>query len=257
MPKKIKIVIIGAGNVGFHLAMALKKNGHTILQVISRSYGPALELARLTDSEAENDFSRIRTDADLYIIAVKDDDIVKVAEKLPSLNVTIVHTSGSASPETLSRISSNYGVFYPLQSFKKNTPVDLSHVPFCLEASNEHTMFILKELASDITDNIHEIDEQKRKKIHLAAVFACNFSNYLYTVSENILKEEKLDLSILYPLIEETAKRIKHNSPAILQTGPAARRDFKTIQQHKSMLNDKKYLELYTLLTENILNSLP
>jgi len=255
--KKNNIVFIGAGNVATHLGLAFKKSKHTILQVYSPTKKSASTLASLLNADAINDLKKINPDADVYIIAIKDDSIVDVVKQLRFKNKIVVHTSGSTSIDILKNTSKNYGVIYPLQTFSKSKKVEFKNVPIFLEANNSETYITLFSLANSISNNVQKVNSKQRKSIHIAAVFACNFSNHLYTIAEQILKENKLSFDILKPLVQETADKIKRNSPLKMQTGPAVRGDKKIMDAHLKMLADnKKHQQLYKLLSQSIMVSI-
>jgi predicted short-subunit dehydrogenase-like oxidoreductase (DUF2520 family) len=249
-----KITLIGSGNVATHLGIALHAAGYQIVQVYSPTKKSASALAKKVNAEAITDLKKINSGSTIYIIAVKDDVIEKVAKQLHLKDKIVVHTSGTASMDLLKKSAKNFGVFYPLQTFSKNKPLDLSSVPVCIEANNKSTATTLEYFAKSISRNVQKINSDQRRIIHLAAVFACNFSNHMYAIAENILKKEKLSLDILKPLIIETANKIKNGSPAEMQTGPAIRGDKKTMNaQIKLLGKDKKLKEIYQLISKNII----
>lgn len=250
---RFKIVIIGAGNVATQLGLALKKSKHTIIQVYSKHKSSASNLAKSLNCDYTNYSDKINLSADIYIIAVNDDAIAEVVKQLRLADKIVVHTSGSVEMNILKSSSKNYGVFYPLQTFSKNNKVDFSTIPICLEANNTATLKTLQSIAKSISNNVQIINSEQRKTIHLAAVFACNFTNHLYTISSTILESANLSFDILKPLIEETAKKIKNTSPVETQTGPAVRDDKKTINNHLKMLSDnKEYQQLYKIISKSI-----
>jgi len=183
----MKIVMLGAGNLATNLAMALRKTGHEIVQVYSRTQASAEQLARQTVSEATTRLNRLVQDADLYVLSVKDDAMKPVLEAFPVKNGFLVHTAGSMDMEVLSDYSANYGVLYPLQTFSKERTVDFSHIPLCLEANNQQNLELLEHLASGLSSDIRHISSVQRAHIHVAAVFACNFSNFMLANAEAVL----------------------------------------------------------------------
>jgi predicted short-subunit dehydrogenase-like oxidoreductase (DUF2520 family) len=192
----------------------------------------------------------------MYIIAVKDDVIDEVAKKIKLNNKLVVHTSGSTALHVLKNTSNHYGVFYPLQTFSKNKKVDFKTVPICLEANGNTTLKVLQQLAKTISTDIYNTDFNQRKALHLAAVFACNFTNHLYSISSQLLKKYQLPFDILKPLIQETATKIENNSPAEVQTGPAIRGDKKIMEMQLKMLStEKEFLQVYKLLSKSIIIS--
>lgn len=248
----LKIVLIGAGNVATHLGLALLAAKHNIVQVYSRQEASSKSLARLLKTKHTTAINELSTDADVYILAVKDDAIKTVVKQLHLKNKILVHTSGSVDMDVLKSSSSNYGVFYPLQTFSKSKKVNFENVPICLEANNIKTFKQLELLAKSISNNIQKVNSQQRTNIHIAAVFACNFSNHMFSIADELLKANKLSLDLIKPLIAETAEKIKNNPPAKMQTGPAIRGDKKTMAKHLKMLENKQYKELYKMLSRSI-----
>lgn len=252
--KCFKIVLIGAGNVATHLCKAFKQAGNEIVQVYSLTQKSAGALASKLKTNFTDSLKKINPSADVYIVSVKDDAVSAVLSQIQlKQQAIIVHTSGSVPMNVFAEKFKNYGVFYPLQTFSKGKKVNFKNIPICLEANNKKTVQALKILAEQISDTVTEIDSEQRKKLHLAAVFSCNFSNYLYAISETILNENGMNLDLLKPLIKETAGKIKKNSPRKMQTGPAKRQDLKVMESHLKLLaNHKTYQEIYKLLSEGI-----
>ena len=250
---KHKIVIIGAGNVATQLGKTLKKSSYSILQVYSKHNSSASNLAKSLTCDYTTNPQQLNLTADIYIIAVNDDAIIEVVQQLTLKDKIVVHTSGSVEMDVLKPLTKNYGVFYPLQTFSKTNKVDFKTVPICLEASNTSSFKTLDLIAKSISTDVQKINSSQRKTIHLAAVFACNFSNHLYSIASSILESNNISFDILKPLIEETANKIKKGAPAEMQTGPAIRNDKKTMDKHLVMLSDnKEYQQLYKLLSKSI-----
>ena len=253
---KYKIVFIGAGNVATQMALSLKKAKHNILQIVSKHKSSGNSLAKLLKCDYTTFIEKIDMSADIYIIAVKDDAIIKVVKQLKLKDKIVVHTSGSVEMNLLKFVSKNYGVFYPLQTFSKKNKANFKFVPICLEANNSYTFKILEQLAKSISNNVKKINSEQRKTIHLAAVFACNFCNHLYAIASTILEASDLSLDILKPLIEETANKINSSNPSKIQTGPAIRGDKKTMNNHLKMLTKEKNLQnIYELMSKSIIDS--
>jgi predicted short-subunit dehydrogenase-like oxidoreductase (DUF2520 family) len=253
----LNISIIGAGKVGKALAIKFKSAGHQIHQVFSRKLDHAKALAELTDSEPTNDIHSIKNNADIYFLAVKDDAILELATSLNINQKIIVHCSGATALSIFEGIHKNYGVFYPLQTFSPDIEPDFSELPICIAANNFETEEILTKLAKTICPNIYQINEGQRKNLHIAAVFANNFSNYLYTIAEDICIRSEIDFKILLPLIKQTVRKIESSKPSEVQTGPAIREDHGTIQKHLESLKKEapEYLDLYQLMTNMIIQS--
>ncbi len=228
----ISVLLVGNGNVAFHLKNAfLKVDEIKVTQINSR--------------KLEN-----IPKADITIIAVSDDAIADVSSKI-NTNL-VVHTSGACRMNELNN-SKRKGVFYMLQTFSKEKEIDFSQVPFCLEAENNDDYKILEKLAKSIGKKVHQIDSKQRKALHVSAVFVNNFTNHLYKIGNDICEEHNVPFEILQPLILETASKIQLLSPKKAQTGPAIRNDKKTIKNHLDLL-DKKQQNIYKILTKSIQN---
>lgn len=246
------IVIIGTGNTASVLGRKLKNAGHNIVQIFGRNAKAASDLAYELDTESTNYWSVINKEADLYILAVSDIAISEVLKELQVPEKTLVHTAASVSKDVLKGAAAHYGVFYPLQSLKKESAY-LPDIPIIIDASDEQTNEELKALADTISHKIVEANDVQRQKLHLAAVFCNNFVNHIYRLMEEYCQKEGLDFSLLLPLIEETANRVTQISPSKAQTGPAARGDQPTIESHLKLLEKHpKLREIYRIFTESI-----
>ena len=244
----ISIVILGTGNVAQNLFEALLRNAEiNMVQVVGRTHDSLYYFMERT--KISTDYNHL-PEADIYIIAVKDDAIKEVSDRI-NVSGLVVHTSGSVPMNTLQR-HERRGVFYPLQTFTAGKTIDFENIPLCLEANEEKNLQLLKSLGNKISSNVQEIDSEKRKILHVAAVFVNNFTNYMYTIGEAICEEHQLDFSILQPLITETALKIEHLSPLEAQTGPAKRNDLETLHAHLQLLKNEKQRAIYKLLSNAI-----
>ena len=242
----VKISLLGYGNLGRHLAHQLQTTpGIELVQV----YSPSQTNIPNQDVEMVNDLNHLKA-ADLYMAAVSDDAIADISQKLPS-DYCLVHTSGTVAMDALSG-QAKRGVFYPLQTFSKNYPVAFDHIPICLEANNAETMTLLEQVAQKLSTKVEHIDSAQRLKLHLGAVLVNNFTNHLYTLSQQFLENQSIDFTLLHPLIEETTKKAITFGAKAAQTGPAKRGDSKTIERHMALLTDEKLTKLYNLLSDSI-----
>lgn len=250
----MKVVIIGSGNVATHLALALQSQGITICQVYSRTISNAEILATKIDAPFTSEISEIYRNADVYIYALNDSSFLKILKKFKLPETALhVHTSGSIPMGDFFGYADKYGVLYPLQTFSKNKTVDFEQVPICIEGITPEVEEEILVIAKLLTTKIYFINSEKRKKLHLSAVFACNFSNYMYDVAYDIVMSAGIDFDILKPLILETAYKVQTMTPKEAQTGPAIRFDEKIINKHLALLNRKKNLkEIYRLLSKSI-----
>ena len=247
----IRVVLLGGGNVAYHLTKKLiTSEGITLVQVYNRS----LDKIQYLESKTliTNNLSKLK-DADVYIIAISDDAICSLSSALNLSNKLVIHTSGSMGIDDL-HSQSNKGVFYLLQSFSKNREIDFSSIPICIEAENKNDIELLRTLANSLSNHVYEINSIQRKQLHVAAVFVNNFVNHLYHIGSEVCAKNNVPFEILHPLIIESALKIKDLTPFEAQTGPAKRKDEKIIEKHITLL-DKNQQEIYKLLTKSIYNT--
>ncbi|HEX8462809.1 MAG TPA: DUF2520 domain-containing protein, partial [Segetibacter sp.] len=231
----MKVVIIGSGNVASVLGQRIKAAGNGILQVIGRNQNKAAVLAAHLECSFSTNLLEINTSADLYIIAVSDNAIESIANQIKIKDRLIVHTAAAVSMEALSVASKNYGILYPLQTLKTGISEE-TKIPIVINGNNAENLDKIKIFSENWVDSVTVATDEERLKIHVAAVFVSNFTNHLFTVAEKYCNEEHLNFNALYPLIEETIRRIEQVSPALVQTGPAVRADTNTIQKHQQLL---------------------
>jgi predicted short-subunit dehydrogenase-like oxidoreductase (DUF2520 family) len=249
----MKIVIIGAGNLATHLALALQNAGEEIIQIFSRTEISAKELADKIKADFTTDFNNIYSEAELYIYAVSDSALTDLIKNNIAPEAIHIHTAGSVPMQIFESVKSKFGVVYPLQTFSKNKEINFRDVPVFIEASSPEIQKNLFKLASEISDHVFEVNSQSRLQLHIAAVFACNFVNFLYGVSKDILNQSELPFEVLIPLICETADKINYLSPEEAQTGPAKRNDMQVMDKHLLMLENQPELkELYRNLSQMI-----
>lgn len=253
---KITVTLIGAGNVAWHLAPALDNAGIVVKEVFSRNRKNARELtSRLYQAEATDSLDFSKSTSELFIVAVSDAAIESVAREiiLPDYAI-IVHTSATMSMDALEFAgTSRMGVFYPLQTFSRNKKMDFRHVPLFLESTDKQTSKALVHVAESISEEVWEIEEEKRQALHVAAVFANNFSNHMVKIAEDIVEANGLSLSMLLPLLQETCKKMIAIGPEDAQTGPARRGDQVTIDRHLDHLRDSgPLLDIYASLSRHI-----
>jgi predicted short-subunit dehydrogenase-like oxidoreductase (DUF2520 family) len=249
----MNIVIIGTGNTASVLGRCFRQAGHLILQVFGRDAHAASELAYELDTESTNYWSVVNKEADLYLLAVSDIAIEQVRTELGLPDGTVVHSAASVSKEVL-KDAAHYGVFYPLQTLKKEAG-GFPDIPIIIDASDAATLQQLEGLALSITDKVVVASDEQRLKLHVAAVFCNNFVNHLYALTEAFCTKEGLDFRMLHPLILETAERIRELSPRDAQTGPAIRSDVNTLEKHRQVLRAHPHLAaFYDLFSNSIQN---
>jgi len=253
----MRISFIGAGRVAHHLSHELKAR-HQIVQVYSRTKEHAQGLAKKVGAQAVSSFKKLDAQIDVLIIAVSDSSIADVIENVhPHLpNTLIVHTSGSTDLAKLTQVHKRAGVFYPLQTFSFEREVDWSNTPIFTEATHVQDLSKLTDLANELSQRVYEYDSAQRLSLHLAAVFACNFSNYCYDMAKQVVDAKNVDFSLLYPLILETANKATVADPKIMQTGPAMRQDQNILNMHQQILQQDQRIDLakvYELMSEQVL----
>ena len=245
----ISVVLLGAGNVATHLYKAFKKSDEiTVKQWYNRSYSAISSYAN--ETETIDDLSQLK-EADIYIMAVSDDSISKLSATLPFENRLVAHTSGSVSIHDLDK-KNQRAVFYPLQTFSKNTELDFSNVPICIEVTEKENLQLLKDLSETLNCKAYKINTEQRQTLHLSAVYVNNFANQLYRIAHEISDAKNINFDILKPLILETAKKVQDISPYMAQTGPAKRNDKKTIKRHLKQIESEEHKKIYELLTASI-----
>ena len=259
--RNFAVSIIGSGNVAWHLCQAFEAAGIEVAEIAARSKKKAENIVGyLYDVHIKTDYDFSESRSSIFIIAVSDGAIAEVADALilPS-DALVVHTSGATPMSVLEivqmrNIGANYGVLYPIMTFSANKKIHFKKVTFCLETSHERSLDLLKKLVLKLSANPIELNSTHRATLHLSAVFACNFVNHLWALSKEILEEEDMSLSLISPLIAETYKKaMEAEHPAEVQTGPAIRRDTKTLNRHVELIKeDEDLTRVYKVLSSSI-----
>lgn len=251
------ITLLGSGNVATWIAQRFRDNSRfPITQVYSRSLEHAQTLAESLDAQAINDVRLLNADNQVFILSLADNAYEDVLPQLPFTMPAAFMTSGTVSCRCLANYSDSYGVIYPLQTFTKSQFMRGLTVPLCLESDYAgDRKELMWELARNLSPDCYEVSESQRARLHLAAVFACNFSNALYNVAYKLLKENDLPFKMLIPLLHQTVQKMKTLTPAEAQTGPAARRDMNVMQKQMESLDDPRYKEIYRLMSELIMDA--
>lgn len=258
MAKEQSISFIGSGNLAWHLAPALDNAGYIVKEVYSKNPQHAAQLTgRLYQAEVKASLDFSTSPSEIFIIATTDDAIQSIAQEiiLPE-EAILVHTSGSQPLDTLHfAATTNLGVFYPLQSFSKQRKVEFHSVPIFIESQNEETGEVLMRMGKTISKQVRKISSSERQALHIAAVFASNFTNHMLTLSKNIADENSVDFEWLKPLIAETITKSLSIGPALAQTGPAKRGDLEILDRHLELLaSDPDVAEIYKVISQHILD---
>ena len=248
----MRVVFVGAGNLATRLSLEMRKSGMSIGQVYSHTSEHAKILADELGCGWTVIPEEIVEDADLYVFSLKDAVLQDVIARVKPNNGLWVHTAGSMPISVFEGLTARYGVVYPLQTFSKSREVDFKKIPFFLEANSSEDEKVLGEVARALSSDVRFLSSEKRMNLHLAAVFACNFTNHMYALAEKILEEQQIPGEVLLPLIDETAAKVHVMSPAQAQTGPAIRYDENVINKHMAMLKDPDMRNLYELISRSI-----
>ncbi len=248
------VVIVGSGNVAEALARAVVKGGRRVVQIFARNESRGREIAALAGCGWTSETGELAA-AELYLVAVSDRAVGEVTASLRFPDTAIVaHTAGSVALESIDRASRHRAVFYPMQTFTRDREVDFHDITIFLETEHESDFTTLEEFARALSGRVMQADSERRRRIHLAAVFACNFANHMYALGEEIVRQAGLDFEVLKPLIAETAaKAVASSSPAAVQTGPAVRNDYVTKGMHAELLAAEPLLKnIYSTISQSI-----
>ncbi len=240
-----RVVVIGGGNLAEGVAVALAKSCEVeLVQIYLRRAERGEELAQLTGAPYAT-FNQALAEADIYLLAVSDGAIGELSEQLNFAEGAVVaHTAGSTSIEVINS-ALRRAVFYPMQTFTRGRAVDFRSLPIFVEACDESTLCEMRSLAQALSDSVYELSSEGRRRLHLSAVFVCNFVNAMFIAGEELVARSGLDFKILKPLIEECcAKAIDAPTPRTIQSGPAVRGDFATMDKHLEMLDEQEELKL-------------
>ena len=243
----MQIVIIGSGNVAYHLAKAFTQNNIPLKQI----YGRNEEALNSISSELSIPYSTENLDdADLYIISVSDQSVGDVSKLIKKKDCLVAHTSGSLPKEALIG-DFRKASFYPLQTFSKTKSLNYNKIPFFIETENLVDESLLMGLARDVSQNVMVSNHEKRRYIHLTAVFACNFVNHLFSRAKEISDGQEIPFDYFLPLIDETVEKIHHLEPQLAQTGPAVRNDSRVLELHEQLLEGEP-LEIFRTMNQSI-----
>lgn len=249
----MKIAIIGSGNIATFFATKFAACGHEIIQVISPTIEHAREFASQFNCDYKTSVNELNNETEVCVFAVKDDIIQSLLTQHNFNQKILIHTAGSIRLDQLSNASPNTGCIWCMYSINKNYLPHRTNIPLIVNSSNEACLKIVTQLASCISTSIYSLTDEQKLKAHLAAVFANNFANHMFSIGQDILNEENIPFQLLVPLIENTVEKLNYSNPDKLQTGPAIRHDEDTIQKHLDQLKEyEDYRRIYQLLTASI-----
>lgn len=254
----MNVSFIGSGNLAWHLAPALDNTDYSVKEVYSQKANHAAALVeRLYHAQVKSSLDFSLSDSEIFIIAVSDDVISDVAQEiiLPE-NAILLHTSGSQPVSVLNyAATTRVGVLYPLQTFTKNKKIDFKEIPFFVESEDSDTEMVMLSMAKAMSKKVYKITSRERKALHVAAVFASNFTNHMLTISRDIMQDNKMDFELLKPLIAETINKTLSLDPEQAQTGPAKRGDLEILDKHLEFLQaDEAVAEIYRIISQHIVD---
>lgn len=250
----MKVTLIGSGNLATNLGHAFCEAKVEILQIYSRTSANAQRLAHELGVQYYcEQIDEINTESDVYLVAVKDDALKDIARKLHQRlpDKLIVHTAGTMPMDVLK--NGRRGVLYPMQTFSRQRIVPFTHIPVFIEAANDNDLVYLHALAAMLSDSVYELSSADRQWLHIAAVFCCNFTNHMATLSAKLLERHGIPFSVMLPLMEETVAKLHQLPPSEAQTGPAARGDVNILRHHlEALQDDPRLAQIYELISKSI-----
>lgn len=249
----MKITIVGSGNVASWLAFTLNKSCVCVKQVYGRSLSSATRVASLCGAEVVDRLSDLDTDSDYYLFSLKDDAYAEVLSSIPFQMSCAVHTAGSLPQSVFDGHARHYGVLYPFQTISETADFDSLKVPLCIEGENEDSYQLILKLADFISPFVSRINGEQRAALHLAAVFASNFSNALYDVAFQLLSDAGIEWKVMQPLLQQTLDKTMQMTPRHAQTGPAARNDQTIMARHLAQLPSAEWQQIYQMMSDYII----
>jgi predicted short-subunit dehydrogenase-like oxidoreductase (DUF2520 family) len=253
--------IIGSGRMATYLVHAFSMAEMTPQVLVSRNAESGKKLSDRYNMPLYDTIESVSQPIDIWFLAVPDDAIAAVAVKMSTAfsDAILVHCSGAFDTSQIASFHSGSACFYPLQTFSGDIPADLDGIPILISASDDHISEVLTQLAQKISQQVFTIGDSDRLVVHLAAVFANNFTNLMLRFSEDILESRELTFGLLFRLLQETVDKAKRIGPDAAQTGPAQRGDLNTLARHREWLASRQpqLLTMYDLCTEFITKMRP
>ncbi len=257
MSRELKnVVLVGTGNLAWHLGHALVQIGIPVNCVLGRTEASTLELAKEIHAAGTGRPADLDPDTDICVICISDDAIIPVLDQMNPGRSLMLHTAGSVPMDVFKGRALNYGVLYPFQTFTKGRAVQFINIPVLIEANSTQNLEVVRQLAGKISNKVIEANSVQRTYLHLAAVFAANFSNHMFALAEKLALEHDMPFELLKSLIQEMTSKAMSMSPAKAQTGPAVRRNMKVISRHIDLLQGHTDLQqMYRLISESIMKT--
>lgn len=252
----MNISLIGYGNVSYNLAHSFHQSGHSIISIHGRNLKKVKRLSSLYKAEACSLEKDIPFNTEIVILCIKDDHINSVSKQLTLSNPKsiVCHTSGSVGIGDIALNTNRKGVFYPLQTIRKESLIDFKDVPICINGLSSEIINTLSNLAKSISKKLFLLTDLERRKAHLAAVIVNNFTNHIISEAFEYLESEQIPIELVQPLLKETVNKLLQSPPDTTQTGPAKRNDNETINSHIRLLKQNDLAKLYKIISTSITN---
>lgn len=252
--ERYNVSFAGAGKVAGALCKAIYQSGSSIQKIVSRNESNGRQLSDSCKAQWSSDLIYPES-TEIIIVAVPDHTLENVLNNIKCGKKTlVVHTAGSLGIDLFPFHIKQKGVFYPLQTFSQGRDIAFTNLPFLLEASDNHSNEILKNLAESIGGKVYFVDNEHRRMLHLAAVFVNNFTNHMLRTGNEIASRAGFSPEVLKPLINETISKALDIGPENSQTGPAIRNDLNTIEKHLDLLSFSPEMQnMYREITRSII----
>lgn len=247
----MKIAIIGSGNIASFFANKIYKN-YELTQIISKNIEHAKQLSSKYKCQYSNNLEHLNNDLEVIIFAVKDDVLIELSKTYSFQNKLVIHTAGSVDLDDIKSFSKNISCIWCIYSIQKDNLPTSDSIPLVVNANNETSLNLVKKIAASISKNIIQLSDEQKNILHLAAVFANNFTNHLYVLSKQICEDHQIPFDILKPIILNTAEKVQNQNPKLLQSGPAIRHDKQTMEKHLMLIQNDNLKKLYSLLSTSI-----
>ena len=246
--------IIGTGNMAHFLAGELSAAGHNLIGIWGRNTIAANKIAIQYSTLVYSSLQDIKDkEGHFCFMAVKDTAITEIAAQLSFKHTTLIHTAGASSLQLLGKQTIHSGIFWPVYSILGDNLKAIKNIPVAIQGNKPQVENDILDIAKSITDKAFIANDVQRAHLHLAAVFANNFSNHLMAVAQEICMKQHLSFDYLQPIVEQTFERLKTEPAKNLQTGPAIRDDKMTMQKHIDLLkSNTEWALIYQSLSNSI-----
>ncbi|NIA24968.1 MAG: DUF2520 domain-containing protein [Gammaproteobacteria bacterium] len=242
----MNIILAGPGRAGTALCLAAAAAGHRVVAVLGR------RPEAVKDAAARFGASTLGLDddlpvADLLVVAVHDDAIQEVAERLaprvPNVDAA-VHLSGLKPASTLASLAGAgpaIGVLHPLQTLP--TPeAGAAALPgswFAVTAHDPGLQSDLENLARSIGGHPFTLDDEDRALYHAAAATAATDTVAVLALAAKLFAAAGVPFDAARPLVEAVVANAFRLGPKESLTGPIQRGDVGTVVAQLQAVADR------------------